>query len=41
MSEQDKQELAKPIIALIRTDGQVRSAVIDFVCSCPNIVVEY
>ena len=41
MTEQDKQDLAKAIVELIRTDGQIRSAVIDLVCSCPNIMVEY
>ena len=41
MNEQEKQELAKVILELIRTDRQVQSAVIDLVCSCPNIMVEY
>ena len=41
MSEEDKAELAGAIVELLRTNGQVRSAVFDLVCSCPNIMVEY
>jgi hypothetical protein len=41
MSEQEKQELAKAIVELIRTDSQIQSAVINLVCSCPNIMLEY
>ena len=41
MSEQEKEQLAKAIVELLRTNGQVRSAVFDLVCSCPNVMVEY
>lgn len=41
MSEQEKEQLAEAIVELLRTNGQVRSAVFDLVCSCPNIMVEY
>ena len=37
----EKEELAKRLIELLRTDGAVRSAVFDLVCSCPNLVVQY
>ena len=41
MSEQDKEELARAIVELIRTNPKVRFALWDSVCSCPNVVVEY
>lgn len=41
MSEQDKEELARAIVELIRTNHNVRCALWDSVCSCPNIVIQY
>ena len=40
MTEQEKNELAKAIVELIYTNGEVRSTIINLVCSCPNIVTE-
>ena len=41
MTEQEKAELAKAVAELIRKNGEVRTAVLNLVCSCPNIVTEY
>ena len=39
MDEMD--EFGKKLVEMLRTNGAVRSAVFDLVCSCPNVVVEY
>ena len=41
MSEQKKHELAKAVAELIREDGVVRAALLDMVCSCPNLMVRH
>ena len=41
MSEQEKNELAKTVAELIREDGAVRSALLEAVCSCPNVMVQH
>jgi hypothetical protein len=41
MTEQEKAELAKAVIELLRQNGEVRSAVFKLVCSCPNVVTQY
>ena len=40
MTEEEKKELAKAIVELICTNGEVRSTIINLVCSCPNIMTE-
>ena len=40
-NEQAKEELAEILVALIRTNGKVISAIYDCVCRCPNVAVEY
>ena len=40
MTEQEKEQLAKAFVELLRTNGEVRSTIINLVCSCPNIVTE-
>ena len=40
MTEQEKEQLAKAIVELLRTNGEVQSTIINLVCSCPNIVTE-
>ena len=37
----EKEEFAKKLVEMLRTNGAVRSAVFELVCSCPNVVVEY
>ena len=37
----EKEESGKKLGEMLRTNGAVRSAVFDLVCSCPNVVVEY
>ena len=41
MTEQEKAELAKAVVDLIRRNGEIRSALFDLVCSCPNVVTQY
>jgi len=41
MSEKEKAALAKAVAELIRQDGEVRSALYEAVCSCPNLAVQY
>ncbi len=37
----EKEEFAKKLVEVLRTNGAVRSAVFGLVCTCPNLVVEY
>ena len=37
--EQD--EFAGKVLEAIRTDGKVKTAILDLVCACPNVVTEY
>jgi hypothetical protein len=41
MAPQQIEELAKTLATLIRTDREVRKAVMDVACACPNLVVQY
>lgn len=41
MSSQQEEELARGIAELIRRNPQVRSAIWECACRCPNLVVEY
>lgn len=40
MTEEEKKQLAKAVVELLHTNGEVRSTIINLVCSCPNIVTE-
>lgn len=40
MSEEEQAELAAAIVRLIRTNADVRAAVMHAACDCPNIVTE-
>jgi len=37
--EQD--EFARQALEAIRTDGKVKTAILELVCACPNVVTEY
>ena len=41
MNEEDKEELAKALVELIRKNPRVRGALWDCTCACPNVMVEY
>jgi hypothetical protein len=38
--EMSREDLAKMMVELIRSDGRLRSAIVDIVFSCPNIVTQ-
>ena len=40
LQELSKEELITVMVELIRTDGRLRSVIMDVACSCPNIVTE-
>lgn len=40
MSEEEAREFASKICEAILKDGQLRSAIWDLVCCCPNIVTQ-
>ena len=37
----NEEELAKVIVELVRRDGRLRSAIMQIVCECPNVVTQY
>jgi hypothetical protein len=41
MSEDEIEEFAKAVAKAIRTSPEVRQAVWDCACRCPNLVVEF
>jgi len=41
MTQQEIEEFAKLITKLIRNSTEVRQAIWDCACQCPNLVVEY
>lgn len=41
MTQEEMNELARALAKLIRTNPEVRQAVMDCACSCPNLVVQY
>ena len=41
MTQEEMEELAKVISKLIRERADVRQAVWDCACQCPNLIVEY
>ncbi len=41
MSVEEKEELMRVLIELLRTDQRLRYEVWNCVCACPNVVVEY
>ena len=34
-------EFASKVLEAIRKDGKVKTAILDLVCACPNVVTEY
>ena len=34
-------EFASKVLETIREDGKVRTAILDLVCACPNVVTQY
>ena len=40
VNQMSKEELADMISEIIRENGNVRQAIINLVCACPNIVTE-
>ena len=40
LKEMSKEDLAKVMVELIRSDGRLRSVIMDIVFSCPNIVTQ-
>jgi len=41
MMEQDKEDLVRTMIRLLKEDQEVQATVLNLVRSCPNIVVKY
>jgi len=41
MTQQEIEEFAKAVAKAIRTSPEVRQAVWDCACQCPNLTVEY
>jgi len=41
MTQQEIEELARTVAKLIRDNAEVRQAIWDCVCGCPNLIVEY
>jgi len=41
MSGAEFEEFAKVVAKLIQTNAEVRQAIRDCACQCPNLVVEY
>ena len=41
MTEHDKEEIARTIVRLLRENPEVRSTVMNLVCSCPNVAMKY
>lgn len=41
MNEQQKEELVKVLVELIRQNPKVYTAIWDTACGCPNLVVQY
>ena len=41
MNEIEKQDLARALVDILRSDRDVRKAVLNVVLSCPSIVQEY
>ena len=41
MTQQEMEEFAKVIAKLIRESAEVRQAVWDCACGCPNLTVEF
>ena len=41
MKEINEKELAEAVLALIHKNHDVQQAIVNLVCSCPNIVVQY
>lgn len=41
MTQQEIEEFAKIVAKLIQSNGEVRQAIWDCACQCPNLTVEY
>jgi len=41
LSEKEQDELAQVVLRLIREDRDIQAAVVDLVCSCPNVVMQF
>ena len=40
INQMSKEEFGKVVLDLIRTNGEVRQAIINLVCACPNVLTE-
>ncbi len=40
MEEMEEREFAGRVLQAIREDGKVRTAILDLVCTCPNVVTQ-
>ena len=41
MNQEEKKEMVRLLVELIREDQEIRSAVFELICTCPNIVTQY
>jgi|GEM_PF-3050474 len=41
MMEQDKEDMAKTLVRLLKEDQDVQRTVLNLIRSCPNIVMKY
>ena len=41
MEQTNDSEFAEKVLQAIREDGRVKTAILDLVCACPNVVTEY
>jgi len=41
LQDLSKEELTEVMVELIRTDGRLRSVIMDVACSSPNIVTQF
>ncbi len=41
MEQTSDEAFTDRVLQAIREDGKVRTAILDLVCACPNVVTEY
>ena len=41
MEQTNNEDFAQKVLQAIREDGKVKTAILDLVCACPNVVTEY
>jgi hypothetical protein len=41
MEQESEQAFASKVLEAIRKDGKVKTAILDLVCACSNVVTEY